>query len=489
MADAATIRIAPGSLVVLAGPSGAGKSTWAQRWFEQSQVVSADDLRGVVGHHPNDLRASADAFAVLDLVVERRLARGLVTVVDTLGMDAERHDRWLAMAADHKRSTHLIVFATDDKTCRKNNRSRPSPVSAAVLSAQLKKWAEVRDTLGAGFDQVHADGPALVVPANLAAAGPGSPATMQFGLQISAFDWPGGRETLGEDLGAIAAEAELAGFSSLWVMDHLVQIPQVGREWDPMLDSYTTLGFLAGRTSTISLGAMVTCPTIRNLAHLGKIVATLDVLSGGRARCGLGTGWFEREHTVYGIDFPSVADRYDLLEDALELLPLLWGPGSPAFEGRTMQLSETVCYPRPLQEHVPVLVGGSGEKRTLRLVAQYADACNLFGEPDVVAAKIKVLHDHCADLDRSPDEIEVTQLSALLCAPDAPSVKDRLALVAPNMPAAEATQRFMAATPAEHIDRFGRLTEAGVNTAIVSLADVGHPDAVSAFAPVIEALG
>lgn len=338
MADVASIRITPDALVVLAGPSGAGKSTWARRWFEESQIVSSDELRGVVGHHVNDLRASADAFAVLDLVIERRMARGLLTVVDTLGMDPDRHEQWIRMAQAHKRPTHLVAFTTDDKACRKNNRSRPSPVPTAVLSAQLKKWADLRAELDharldAGFDHVHDDAPALVVPGRLAATGPSTQRQLKFGLQVSAFEWPGGKAELGERLGEIAAEAERVGFSSLWVMDHFVQIPQVGREWDAMLDSYTTLGFIAGRTSTISLGAMVTCVTYRHLAHLGKIVATLDVLSGGRARCGLGVGWFEREHDAYGISFPPVGERYDLLEDALELLPLLWGPGSPPFAG------------------------------------------------------------------------------------------------------------------------------------------------------------
>lgn len=493
MSDPAPIRVTPDSLIVLAGPSGAGKSTWAHRWFENSQIVASDDLRGVVGHHVNDLRASADAFAVLDLVIERRLARGLVTVVDTLGMDAERHDHWVEMAQAHGRPTHLVVFSTDDKTCRKNNRSRPSPVPTSVLTAQLQKWTDLQDQLGAEFDQVHTDAPALIVPSALmpsalTPSGAVAPSKMNFGLQVSAFDWPGGNPELGQRLGEIAADAERAGFSSIWVMDHFIQIPQVGREWDPMLDSYTTLGYLAGRTSTIALGAMVTCVTYRHLAHLGKIIATLDVLSGGRARCGLGVGWFKREHDAYDIEFPPVGDRYDLLEDALELLPLLWGPGSPSFTGRTLTLDDTVCYPRPLQEKVPILIGGSGEKRTLKLVAQYADACNLFGEPDAVRHKVEVLHEHCAATGRSPDEIEVTQLSALLCAPSSDALKARLATIAPGMPAADATQRLMAGTPAEHIERFGRLAEAGVGTAMVSLADVGHPDAIGSFQPVIEAL-
>ena len=174
-------------------------------------------------------------------------------------------------------------------------------------------------------------------------------------------------------------------------MDHVVQIPSVGREWEDMPDSTTTLGFLAARPRTVRLGALVNGITYRNIAHLAKITATLDVLSGGRAFCGLGPPWFGREHELYGWDFPPVARRYELLEDALQLLPLMWGKGTPPFDGRTMTIPAATCYPRPLQERVPILVGGSGERRTLRLVARYADACNLFGEPDVVAHKVDVL--------------------------------------------------------------------------------------------------
>ncbi|MGI9603733.1 MAG: TIGR03560 family F420-dependent LLM class oxidoreductase [Acidimicrobiales bacterium] len=481
------LRLAADALVVLAGPSGAGKSSWATEWFGESAVVSSDGLRGVVGRDRHDLKASADAFAVLDLVVERRLARGLFTVVDTLGMDGDRHHTWLELAGRHQRPTHLIVFDTDDKTCRKQNRARPSPVPSKVLTGQLQRWAEIKDTLGAGYYAVHQPGPAAIVADRLLPSESSRPTRLEFGLQVSAFDWPVERNRLADELGRIAADAERAGFTSLWVMDHFMQIPQVGRDWDPMLESYTTLGFLAGRTSTIDLGALVTCVTHRNVAHLAKIVASLDVLSGGRARCGLGLGWYGREHEIYGYPFPSVPDRYQLLEDALELLPLMWGSGSPPYEGRQISVPQTLCYPRPLQERVPILVGGSGETRTLALVAQYADACNLFGEPDVVATKIEALHRHCERLGRDPAEIEVTQLSALLCGSDHRSIDKRLAELVAGIPADEVAQRFLAGTIDEHVDRFGRLAAAGVDTTIVSLADVGHPDAVANFAPVIGA--
>ena len=153
--------------------------------------------------------------------------------------------------------------------------------------------------------------------------------TMRFGLQLGGWSWPGGGAELAPRLGAIARTAEEVGFSSISVMDHFIQIPTVGREWEDMPESTATLGFLAAATTTARLGALVNGVTYRNLAHLAKIVATLDVLSGGRAFCGLGTAWFGREHELYGWDFPPVARRYELLEDALELLPLMWGKGSP----------------------------------------------------------------------------------------------------------------------------------------------------------------
>ena len=238
-------------------------------------------------------------------------------------------------------------------------------------------------------------------------------------------------------------------------MDHFLQIPQVGREWEDMLESYTTLGYLAGVTERIRLGTLVTGITYRNLAHLAKIVATLDVLSGGRAMCGLGTAWFEREHELYGWGLQPRADRYALLEDALELLPLMWGKGAPRFEGRTITVEEAICYPRPLQERIPILVGGSGERKTLRLVARHADACNLFGDPDTVRHKVAVLHEHCAD-------------RAAATRPRSPSRTSRAArVVAPR----SAREGQGAATVDEHVGRYRELAEAGVQTAIVGLSD------------------
>jgi alkanesulfonate monooxygenase SsuD/methylene tetrahydromethanopterin reductase-like flavin-dependent oxidoreductase (luciferase family) len=252
-------------------------------------------------------------------------------------------------------------------------------------------------------------------------------------------------------------------------MDHYLQIPQVGREWENMLEAYTTLGYLAAHTRTLRLGTLCTGITYRNIAALGKIIATLDVLSGGRAMAGLGIGWFEREHQLYGWDFPRRDRRYELLEDALQLLPLLWGKGSPSFEGRTITVPEAIGYPRPLQERIPILVGGSGERRTLRLVARYADACNLFGDAATVRHKIDVLHRHCAELDRDPGEVTVTNLTS-----------------AHVIDAGDERRTDSSGTIDEQVGRYRAFAEAGVRTAIVSLPDVAD-GGVERFAPVITA--
>jgi alkanesulfonate monooxygenase SsuD/methylene tetrahydromethanopterin reductase-like flavin-dependent oxidoreductase (luciferase family) len=233
---------------------------------------------------------------------------------------------------------------------------------------------------------------------------------------------------------------------------------------------------------------LVTAITFRNVSHLGKIVATLDVLSGGRAMCGLGAAWFAREHAAYGWPLPPAPQRFALLEDALRLLPLLWGPGTPAFEGDVLGRRETLCYPRPVQEHVPILVGGGGERRTLRLVARYADACNVMGGPDVVRHKLEVLRRHCADADRDPAEIEVTHLSPLLLGADVADVTARVDRLMPSGASRRAAvERLLAGTVDDHIGRFRQLAEAGVATAVVSLADLHDATAVERFAPVIGA--
>jgi alkanesulfonate monooxygenase SsuD/methylene tetrahydromethanopterin reductase-like flavin-dependent oxidoreductase (luciferase family) len=247
-----------------------------------------------------------------------------------------------------------------------------------------------------------------------------------------------------------------------------------------MLESWTTLGFLAAATERVRLGTMVTGITYRNVAHLGKIVATLDVLSGGRAVCGLGLAWYEAEHRAYGWAFPSVVQRYDLLEDALRLLPLLWGPGSPAFHGKVLDVPEAVCYPRPLQEHVPVVVGGGGERRTLRLAAAHADAANVMGDLATVRRKAQVLRAHCAESGRT---VALSHLSTVLVGADDRAVA---AMVDAGRPRGRGAASWAASVNAGTVDdqvgRFRQLAEAGVSEAVVRLLD---PDSFDDMARVI----
>jgi F420-dependent oxidoreductase-like protein len=475
--DGPSLRLPDPCLVVLVGATGAGKSHWARDWFAAAQVVSSDWLRAVVGTGERDQRASRDAFEVLDLIVAKRLRRRLTTVVDSTGLEAKRRDAWRSLAERHGVPAYAIVFDPPAAVVRERNRAARSPVPSKVVTAQLRESAGVADKLGSeGFAGVHRAGPvALVPPAFVTALDAAvrqkeDPMTLAFGLQVSRFDWPGHPAATATTLAEVARAAEDAGFTSLWLMDHFVQIPQIGREWEDMLESHTTLAFLAGVTERIRLGTLVTGITYRNVAHLAKIVATLDVLSGGRALCGVGAAWFEREHRLYGWDFPPLADRYERLEDALELLPLMWGPGSPRFEGRTLTVEEATCYPRPLQDRIPILVGGSGERRTLRLVARHADACNLFGDPETVRHKLAVLGEHCAAEGRDPATIEVTHLAPAR-------------VIAP----AEAREGAGAATVEEHVGRYRELAESGVQTAIVGLADAEGAESVSRFGEVIAA--
>lgn len=461
------LRLPDPCVVVLVGPSGAGKSTWAAANFAPGAIVSSDQLRALVGLGEHDLRASADAFDVLDLVVARRVKRRLTTVIDTLGFDDARRAAWLALARRHRLPCIAIGFDVPAREARRRLDARARKVPPPVLRGQFERWRALRVALGDdGFDAVHFDpGPVALVAPHLVDAPvllqrqKETPMTMRFGLQIPSFTWPGGPAEIGERLGAIVRAADDVGFDSVWVMDHFFQIPVVGPDWHDMLDSYTTLGYIAAHTRRVRIGTMVTGITYRNVAHLGKIVATLDVLSGGRAICGIGAAWFQQEHEAYGWEFPPRRERFELLEDALQLLPLLWGPGSPSFEGKRIRVPKAMCYPRPVQERIPILVGGSGEKVTLKLVAKYADACNLFGEADTVRHKIAVLHDHCARIDRDPTQIEITQLSS----------------VTPDV------------SLADQIGRYRGLAEAGVQTAIVNMPDVADPAAIDRFAAVIDA--
>jgi F420-dependent oxidoreductase-like protein len=243
---------------------------------------------------------------------------------------------------------------------------------------------------------------------------------MKIGLQIPNFTYPGGTAVIGPRLAEIASTADEAGFASLWVMDHFFQIGSVGQADEPMLESYSTLSFMAAHTRRARLGTMVTGVIYRHPGLLVKTVSTLDVLSGGRAYLGIGAAWNEREANGLGVPFPPIKERFERLEEALQIAMQMWSGKVAPFEGKHYHLAETLNSPQPLsQPHPPILIGGMGEKKTLRLVAKYANACNFFfrAGTDVLRQKIDILKEHCDQVGRNFDEIELTTLDSVHLAP------------------------------------------------------------------------
>src|SRR5437588_8652543 len=222
---------------------------------------------------------------------------------------------------------------------------------------------------------------------------------MKLGLQIPSLTWPGGPAEIGPTLTEIARTADSAGYDSIWVMDHFFQIRGVGAAEEPMLEAYTTLGVLAAHTQHARLGTLVTGVTYRYPGILAKIVTTLDVLSGGRAWLGIGAAWNEEEHVGLGVPFPPLAERFERLEEALRICLQMWSDDDGPFEGKHYKLARTLNSPQALtRPHPPILIGGGGERKTLRLVARYADACNLFAGPDELPHKLDVLRRHCEEV-------------------------------------------------------------------------------------------
>ncbi|MEX2184594.1 MAG: LLM class F420-dependent oxidoreductase [Chloroflexota bacterium] len=281
---------------------------------------------------------------------------------------------------------------------------------------------------------------------------------MKVGLQITSYTWPGGPEATGATLARIVADAEAAGFDSIWVMDHFFQIRSYGGPEEPMLEGWTTLGYLAALTRRASLGLMVGGVHYRQPGLWIKAATTLDVLTGGRAWLGIGAAWNEAESRALGFAFPPLGERFDLLEDTLEMAHGMWSGEhgtDAAFRGRRTTATRLLNSPQSISRpRVPILVGGGGEQRTLRLVARYADACNVFGTPEAIARKYAILARHCAEVGRDPDEIERTTLQSI----DLTGGRGRTA-----------------ETPGQVVDRFGELWDAGAQHVIFSVRDVHVP--------------
>jgi F420-dependent oxidoreductase-like protein len=256
---------------------------------------------------------------------------------------------------------------------------------------------------------------------------------MKIGLQIPNFTYPAGPKELAKNLADIAHAAEAAGFASIWVMDHFFQIGDrarsagLGPPEDEMLEGYSTLSYLAGFTKKVTLGTLVTGVVYRHPGILIKTVTTLDVLSGGRAYLGIGAAWNEREARGLGVPFPPVRERMERLEETLQIAVQMWSGNVGAYTGRHYQLAETLCNPQPLSKpRPPIMIGGGGEKKTLQLVAKYADACNLFARMGVetVRSKLDILKQHCDKVGRDYSDIQKTTLSTVYLAPDKMNAKN-----------------------------------------------------------------
>jgi len=252
---------------------------------------------------------------------------------------------------------------------------------------------------------------------------------VEIGLHVADFTYPNGPGGLADDLTRIVVAAEDAGFTRVSVMDHLWQIRAVGPIENDMLEAYTTLGYLAARTERVQLLAWVTAVTYREPGMLAKLVTTLDVLSKGRAWLGIGAAWNDEEATGLGLPFPGTAERFERLEETLQICRQMWSADDGPYEGTHYRLGATMNVPQALRRP-PILIGGGGEKKTLRLVAQYADACNLFAGPDV-ARKLDILRGHCADVGRDYDEIEKTVMFPLDTGENGEKVDDLLAQLRP----------------------------------------------------------
>lgn len=281
---------------------------------------------------------------------------------------------------------------------------------------------------------------------------------MKVGLQVPNFTYPSGQSQLGAEFGRIAERAEQAGLYSLWVMDHFFQIQVQGPPEQEMLEGWSALAFAAGRTNRIKLGTLVTGITYRHPGLLVKTATTLDVLSGGRAYFGIGAAWNEQEHRGLGVPFPPTAERFERLEETLQIALHMWAGDEKPYHGKHYQLERPLNSPQSVQRpHPPIMIGGTGEQKTLRMVAQYGDACNLFARlgDDELKRKLDVLRGHCERLGRPYEQIEKTSLSSLRFSRDG---------------------RDGTLTTAAAIEYFGHLAEMGFDQALFNTPDVINPD-------------
>ena len=306
------------------------------------------------------------------------------------------------------------------------------------------------------------------------------------GLQIPSFNFPGvAPEQLLDKLTEIAQTAESSGFDSVWVMDHLNQIPGVGPMDHWMLEGNTALAALAGRTENLHLGLMVGGVTYRNPALLAKITTSLDVLSGGRAILGIGAAWFEAEHVAFGYDFPPISERFERLEDALRIARAMFTEEQPTVAGKHHSVNEILNRPQPIRGDIPIMVGGSGERKTLRMVAQYADASNVFGDLEKVRHLVGVLEGHCQDVGRDPAEITKTKLGTLMLAQTKEEADAMVEPLRERLPAERIAGFIIAGDPEGVAELVAGHLDAGLDGLIVNMPNAYDLDAVAAAGEIL----
>lgn len=297
----------------------------------------------------------------------------------------------------------------------------------------------------------------------------------RFGLQINSFTYPGVADAdLFERIAQIAGTAERSGFDSVWVMDHLYQIGVVGERTEPMLEAYSLLSGLAARTSRTQLGTMVTGVTYRNPALLAKMVTTLDVISSGRAILGIGAAWNEDEHGGYGFDFPPLRERFGRLEDAVQICRAMFTQEAPTFTGNHHRVDAVLNFPRPVRPGgPPILIGGSGERRTIPMVARYADACNFFGDVETIRHKVQVLEASCERIGRDPGEITKTRLGPVNIAATQAEAERNAKRVAEirHVDPDRIRGSFITGDPDSVLEQVDAFLEAGLDGMLISLPD------------------
>jgi F420-dependent oxidoreductase-like protein len=311
---------------------------------------------------------------------------------------------------------------------------------------------------------------------------------MQFGIQNPNFNFDYEQDT-SQILGTIkdlVIKAENVGFDSFWVMDHFHQLQIIGSSQDPLLEGWTTISVLAGLTTKIKLGTLVTGVIYRHPSVLAKIGATLDVLSKGRLFMGIGAGWNEQESLAYGISstFPSYQERLNRLEEAVRIIRDMWTKEpTSSFIGKYYQVRDAYCNPKPIQKpSPPILVGGGGEKRTLKIVAKFADACNLIGSLETINRKLTVLREHCETVGRDYDSILKTKLCTVIINDDSNAAKKRVQEILNGMPEEQIREFAIYGTHEEVCRQIELFERAGIEYIIVNLEPSNEVDSLERFA-------